>query len=76
MPAKMAGEVYKGEMLGSETSKRCRELRKAGILESFKEGKFEVFKFPLVEKKEAIAVDGKLFEYPPLAENHKRWTGL
>lgn len=27
VPAKMAGMVYKGIMFGSETSKRCRELR-------------------------------------------------
>lgn len=43
MPAKMSGEVWKHEMFGSETSKRCRELRKCGILTSKPEGKFEVF---------------------------------
>jgi hypothetical protein len=30
-------------MLGSELSKRCRELRKKGILKSERRGKFEVF---------------------------------
>jgi hypothetical protein len=42
-PAKMYGEVYKGQMCGSEFSRRCRELRKRGILESKREGKFEIF---------------------------------
>lgn len=43
LPAKMAGYVFKGQMLGSETSKRCREMRTAGILKSAAEGKFERF---------------------------------
>jgi hypothetical protein len=43
LPAKMGKVVYKGIMFGSETSKRCRELRKRGILESKREGKFERF---------------------------------
>jgi hypothetical protein len=30
-------------MFGSETSKRCRELRAIGSLKSHGEGKFEVF---------------------------------
>jgi hypothetical protein len=48
LPAKMAGKVFKGEMFGSETSKRCRELRRAGKLVSHSEGKFEVFTAKLV----------------------------
>lgn len=43
LPAKMYGKVYKGEMFGSETSKRCREMRKSGLLRSEEEGKFERF---------------------------------
>jgi len=43
LPAKVGGTIYKGVMLGSESSKRCREMRKKGILTSHKEGKFEVF---------------------------------
>lgn len=43
LPAKMAGKVYKDTMFGSETSKRCRELRKKGTLISIKEGRFERF---------------------------------
>ncbi len=43
LPAKLSGSVYKGTMFGSEISKRCRELRKKGILTSVKEGKFERF---------------------------------
>lgn len=43
VPAKMSGKVYMGVMFGSETSKRCREMRKAGVLTSWGEGKFEIF---------------------------------
>lgn len=43
LPAKMAGFVFKDQMMGSETSKRCREMRKAGILRSEPDGKFERF---------------------------------
>lgn len=42
-PAVMAGRIYRGQMFGSETSKRCREMRKAGLLESHAKDKFEVF---------------------------------
>ena len=35
-PAKMGGHIYKGAMFGSESTKRCRELRLAGILGSFR----------------------------------------
>ena len=43
LPAKISGEVFKGVMFGSETSKRCREMRKEGILYSDRDGKFERF---------------------------------
>lgn len=51
LPAKLYGEIYRGVMFGSETSKRCRELRaytlpsvkKYPRLESDGEGKFERF---------------------------------
>lgn len=50
LPAKISGLVYKGYMFGSETSKRCRELRASGSLKSHGEGKFEVFTLnPLME---------------------------
>lgn len=42
-PAKMYGKIYRDQMFGSETSKRARELRTKGILESKTDGKFEVF---------------------------------
>jgi len=45
LPAKIGGTIYKGQMFGSETSKRCRELRKSGILVGQKDGKFERFFF-------------------------------
>jgi hypothetical protein len=44
LPAKMGGYVYKGIMMGSESTARCRELRAKGILEDFKDGKFVGFK--------------------------------
>jgi len=48
LPAKMAGYVWKSEMemFGSETSKRCRELRSEGKLISHPDAdrpKFERF---------------------------------
>lgn len=43
LPAKIAGVVYKGTMFGSETSKRCREMRASGELRSEGDGKFERF---------------------------------
>jgi hypothetical protein len=43
LPAKMAGQIYKETMFGSETSKRCRELRKIGKLRSEGDGRFERF---------------------------------
>lgn len=43
IPAKISGFVYKGMMFGSETSKRCRELRAAGLLQSRAIGKFEEY---------------------------------
>jgi len=44
IPAKMSGVIYKEQMLGSESTKRCRELRAKGILVSEREGKFEKFR--------------------------------
>ena len=43
LPAKMGGVVWSGHMFGSETTKRCRELRAEGKLWSEPQGKFEVF---------------------------------
>lgn len=43
VPAKMSGKVYKKTMFGSEISRRCRELRADGILESIGEKRFEKF---------------------------------
>ena len=46
LPAKMAGRIYLDQMFGSETSKRCRELRAEGKLASEPDGKFERFYLP------------------------------
>ena len=43
VPAKVGGKPYKDGFFGSETSKRCRELRAKGKLLSVKDGKFERF---------------------------------
>jgi len=45
LPAKMSGVIFEDTMFGSETSKRCRELRKMGLLRSEQEGRFERFYF-------------------------------
>ena len=42
-PAKMGGQVYDEVMFGSETTRVCRKLRSAGVLKSFREGKFVLF---------------------------------
>ena len=46
VPARVGGSVFNGEFFGSETSKRCRELRAEGKLDSrawAKDTKFEEF---------------------------------
>jgi hypothetical protein len=43
IPAKKYGTVYRGKMLGSELSRRCRELRADGKLLSRGVGKFEEY---------------------------------
>ena len=43
LPAKMAGHVMWRNMFGSETSRRCRELRAEGLLISQGEKRFERF---------------------------------
>lgn len=63
LPAKMAGKIYMGQMFGSETSKRCRELRKKGKLQSYQEGKFTVYKLP--DSKEKVREE-MMAKYPEL----------
>lgn len=46
LPAKMGGRIYNDIMFGSETSKRCREMRADDELDSKPDGKFERFFFP------------------------------
>lgn len=43
LPAKMGGRIFKRTMFGSETTKRCRELRKVGLLKDEREGRFVRF---------------------------------
>jgi hypothetical protein len=52
IPAKMGGREWNGGFFGSETPKRCRELRQEGILESepYEENpKFEKFYLKISE---------------------------
>lgn len=47
VPAKKVGSFYRGQMLPSELTRRCRELRKRGVLKSCpwpENPKFEMFK--------------------------------
>ena len=67
IPAKMSGEIYRGTMFGSETSKRCRELRKEGKLESVQDGKFEKF-FAAGEKPKEIPTYKGINIYKPKVE--------
>lgn len=43
LPAKMSGRIMWRNMFGSETSRRCRELRADGLLRSEGEKRFERF---------------------------------
>lgn len=43
MPAKMAGSIFMKTMFGSETGRRARQLRAKGILNSFRDGRFQVY---------------------------------
>lgn len=52
-PAILGGIRYQGQIFGSETSKRCRELRALGLLDSHKEGKFAIFTLTSTGKKVA-----------------------
>ena len=54
----MAGDIYMGQMFGSETSKRCRELRRDGELISYKLGKFEVYELASVQPKQTYNIVG------------------
>lgn len=62
-PAKMSGKIYLGRMFGSETSRACRKLRKEGKLQSYRVGKFEVFKLP--DSKEKVKEE-MMAKYPLL----------
>ena len=45
-PAKLIGQIYEGKKFPAELSKRCRELRAMGLLESERDGKYEKFFLP------------------------------
>ena len=57
LPAKMGGRIYNDTMFGSETSKRCRELRMAGKLVSEPDKdnpKFERFMLPKLPRQQTL----------------------
>ena len=68
LPAKCAGFIFDGEMMGSETSKRCRELRKKGILRSEKDGKFERFYLAVAIIPQNMTANEFLMKYPSKVE--------
>lgn len=85
LPAKLGGVVYLGTMFGSETTKRCRELRKKGVLFSQKEGKFERFfanRSHRIFNTETVVPELMKIEKPsqptlmplPMVANPGRWT--
>ena len=43
IPAKLCGNFYLGQIFGSDITRRARELREKGILDSREEGQFTVF---------------------------------
>lgn len=64
VPAKMGGKEWRDGFFGSETSKRCREMRKAGILVSEPEGKFERFRLaPMPKVEPAPVAQSALFNF-------------
>ena len=69
LPAKCAGLIFDGEMMGSETSRRCRALRKQGILRSEKDGKFE--RFYLATQSTGMTAQEFLIKYPSKVEVKK-----
>lgn len=71
-PAKMAGKIYYGTMFGSETSKRCRELRAAKKILGRKEGKFEVFYLPNTEHPPLIREINKCCSGFPFFQIHNQ----
>jgi hypothetical protein len=70
VPAKMAGKIYKGIMFGSETSKRCRELREDNLIDSEPDGRFERFYCLgyLLAKKAGLGLKEKEESAPKLFE--------
>ena len=75
-PAIMGGVIYKGIMLGSETTKRCRELRDSNnpsntyhkkILNDYRDGKFTCF--TLVEATTSPKTAPRRTEQPQVAQS-------
>lgn len=50
VPAKMCGFIYNGIMFGSDTPKRCREMRQSGILKSKPDENPKFERFYRIEK--------------------------
>jgi hypothetical protein len=69
LPAKIPGFFYKGHVCGSEMSKRCRELRKKGILRSEKDGKFERYYLNVVQNENQTSRQVVQPSYPPTGQN-------
>ena len=75
IPAKISGEMFMGKMFGSESSRRCRELRESGQLKSEGMGKFEKFYLPQiiqVEERTNMVYSNEQY-HQKLQELRERW---
>lgn len=45
IPAKLCGSRYREGFFGADITRRARDLRKAGVLKSERDGKFEKFTY-------------------------------
>ena len=61
-PSSMVGKVFMRQMYGSEIKRRCCELRDAGVLMSFRVGKFVVFTFPGPYQMTLLPISGRFGE--------------
>ncbi len=78
LPAKIAGVVFQGVMFGSESSKRCREMRARGIVHSAKDARFERFSLaePIVylgKPSLEELLPGKVIQVKNLSLNQACW---
>lgn len=77
VPARVGGTNFMGEFFGSETSRRCRDLRKEGKLTSEGYGRFERFYLPdqlPIQEGEVITIWEQQRKLSALREQYKAET--